>query len=44
MKREGHPNNISVPIHANKDLKRGTLRGLIRAAGMTVEEFVENLD
>jgi predicted RNA binding protein YcfA (HicA-like mRNA interferase family) len=29
--------NLSVPQH--KELSTGTLRALIRAAGMTVEEF-----
>lgn len=29
---------ITVPFH-NRDLKRGTLRSIIRQAGMTVEEF-----
>jgi hypothetical protein len=32
------PVNLSVPDHA--ELDRGLLRGLIRDAGMTVEEFV----
>ena len=30
--------HLSVPDH--KELDRGTLRGLIRGAGITVEEFV----
>jgi predicted RNA binding protein YcfA (HicA-like mRNA interferase family) len=29
---------VTVPIH-NKDLKRGTLRGILAQAGLTVEEF-----
>ena len=33
--------NLSVPDH--RELDRGLLRGLIRDAGMTVEEFVELL-
>ncbi len=33
--------NLSVPQH--KELSVGTLRALIRAAGMTVEEFIELL-
>jgi predicted RNA binding protein YcfA (HicA-like mRNA interferase family) len=32
---------LSVPLH--DDLDRGTLRGLIGLAGLTVEEFVELL-
>ena len=33
--------NLSVPQH--KELSVGTLRSLIRAAGMTVEEFLKLL-
>lgn len=33
---------VSVPYH-NKDLKRGTLAGIIKQAGLTVEEFLEIL-
>ena len=36
----GHPFRLSVPVHGNAPLKKGTLRGLIRDAGMTVEQFV----
>jgi predicted RNA binding protein YcfA (HicA-like mRNA interferase family) len=34
---------VTVPVHANRDLKPGTLRAIIRQAGMTVEEFAEFL-
>jgi predicted RNA binding protein YcfA (HicA-like mRNA interferase family) len=44
MKREGHPHILTVPVHGNKPLKRGTLRGLVRAAGITVDEFVERMN
>ncbi len=33
---------VPVPYH-NRDLKLGTLRGIIQQAGWTVEEFVEKL-
>jgi len=32
------PVTLSVPAHS--EVRRGTLRGLIRKAGMTVEEFL----
>ena len=38
LKKEEFPILLSVPLH--KELDRGLLRGLIRDAGMTVEEFV----
>lgn len=34
--------NLSIPQH--KELSVGTLRALIRNAGLTVEEFLEHLD
>jgi len=30
---------VTVPVHSG-DLKRGTLRGIIAQAGMTVSEFI----
>ena len=40
--RAGIPINLMVPDH--RELDRGLLRGLIRDAGLTVEEFVALLD
>ncbi len=37
--REGHLATLSVPDH--KEVAAGTLRSLIRAAGLTVEAFAE---
>jgi predicted RNA binding protein YcfA (HicA-like mRNA interferase family) len=38
-----HPANplrtVTVPVHAGRDLKPGTLRAIIRQADFTVEEF-----
>ena len=39
--KEGSMATLSVPKH--KSVARGTLRSLIRAAGLTVEEFLELL-
>jgi len=44
LKRPGHVYLLTVPVHASKPLKPGTLRNLIRAAGISVEEFTELLD
>lgn len=41
MVKPGFRVTLSVPNH--KKLDRGTLRKLIKAAGLTVEEFVELL-
>lgn len=37
--REGHPATLSVSDH--KEVAAGTLRSLIRSAGLTVEVFAE---
>lgn len=41
MVKPGHFKVLSVPVHKGTLVKRGTLRSLIRNAGLTVEEFVE---
>jgi predicted RNA binding protein YcfA (HicA-like mRNA interferase family) len=38
MLKEGEPATLSIPDH--REVAKGTLRSLIRAAGLTVEEFV----
>jgi predicted RNA binding protein YcfA (HicA-like mRNA interferase family) len=43
MKKDGHPSTLSVPVHGNRSLKRGTLRSLIRLSGLSVDQFVEVL-
>ncbi len=40
--KEGSISTLSVPDH--KEVARGTLRGLIRAAGLTTDEFLALLD
>jgi predicted RNA binding protein YcfA (HicA-like mRNA interferase family) len=30
---------ISVPVHAGKDIKKGTLKAILEQAGLTPEEF-----
>lgn len=34
---------VTVPVHGNRDLKPGTLRSIIRQAGLTLEEFLDLL-
>ena len=34
---------LVIPMHGSKDLKPGTLRGLIDDMGLSVEEFIERL-
>jgi predicted RNA binding protein YcfA (HicA-like mRNA interferase family) len=41
MTKTGERANLSIPQH--KELSVGTLRALIRAAGITVEQFIELL-
>lgn len=39
MIKEGHIATLSIPDH--KEVAQGTLRSLIRSAGLTVEEFIK---
>jgi predicted RNA binding protein YcfA (HicA-like mRNA interferase family) len=39
--KPGHPASLSVPQH--RELAPGTLRALIRAAGMSVQQFLDVL-
>ena len=41
MTQEGHVATLSVPAH--NPVAKGTLRSLIRSAGLTVDEFVNAL-
>jgi predicted RNA binding protein YcfA (HicA-like mRNA interferase family) len=34
---------VTVPDHGSRELKRGTLRAIIRQAGLSVDEFLELL-
>ena len=40
-----HPDGrrITIPVHAGKDIRRGTLRAIISDLDMTVDEFIEKL-
>ena len=38
LTKAGFPQTLSVPDH--REVRMGTLRGLIRKAGLTVDEFV----
>jgi len=41
LTKEGVRANLSIPLH--RELATGTLRSLIRASGMSVEEFLQCL-
>ena len=41
MIKQGESTTLSIPDHT--ELAKGTLRSLIRAAGLTVDEFVSKL-
>lgn len=34
---------VTVPVHSGRDLKPGTLRSIIRQAGLSIEEFAKLL-
>jgi len=41
LEKEGHEATLSIPVHKGKNVKRGTLRDLIKDAKMGVDEFLE---
>ena len=41
LEKEGFLATLSVPVHKGKNVKRGTLRDLIKDAELSVEEFLE---
>ena len=40
MVKPGVRHPIIVPVHGGETIPKGTLRNIIRAAGLTIEEFV----
>ena len=40
-----HPNKptVALPVHAGRDMAKGTLRGILASIGMTPDEFRELL-
>ncbi len=41
--RASDKRRVVIPMHGSKDLKPGTLRGIIHDIGLTVEEFTNKL-
>lgn len=41
MEKEDFDATPSIPVHKGKDVKKGTLRNLIRDAELSVEEFLK---
>lgn len=42
--KDDRGNRVIVPIHSGKDLKQGTLQGMIKDIGIDKEAFFELLD
>jgi predicted RNA binding protein YcfA (HicA-like mRNA interferase family) len=42
LRKEGNPSVVSVPYHTG-DLRRGTVMGILKDAGITPERFAELL-
>ncbi len=40
LKKDGHRFLLSVPVHGNRPVAKGTLRTLIADAGVSEEEFL----
>jgi predicted RNA binding protein YcfA (HicA-like mRNA interferase family) len=37
--KRGNPETLSVPVHGNKDLKKGLQADLMKAAGLTEDDL-----
>lgn len=40
MRHPDHPGRIPVPYHGARDIKRGTLRSIIKQSGLTEKQFL----
>jgi predicted RNA binding protein YcfA (HicA-like mRNA interferase family) len=43
LKKDGHRNLLSIPVHRGKTVGTGLLDAQIEAAGLTREQFIESL-
>ena len=43
LEKEGYEATLSVPVHKGKNVKRGTLRDLIKDAKINVNEFLRHI-
>ena len=41
LRKDGHRYLLSVPVHGQEPVAKGTLRSLIRGAGITIEQFLD---
>ena len=43
LEKEGYEATLSVPVHKGKNVKRDTLRDLIKDAKMNVDDFLKHI-
>jgi predicted RNA binding protein YcfA (HicA-like mRNA interferase family) len=43
LRHQSIPDAIPVPVHGSRPLKRGTLASILRAAGISRDEFAQRL-
>ena len=43
LEKVGYEATLSVPVHKGKNVKRGTLRDLVKDAKMNVDEFLRHI-
>jgi predicted RNA binding protein YcfA (HicA-like mRNA interferase family) len=41
LRKGGNPNILSIPVHGGKPIKAGLLRGQLKKANLSEEEFLE---
>jgi predicted RNA binding protein YcfA (HicA-like mRNA interferase family) len=43
LKKEGHLAIVSIPCHGGRSVKEGLLRAQLRAAGISTDDFLQQL-
>ena len=43
MRKPGHVSNLSIPVHAGKEVQPYIIRKLVKRAGITRDEYLELL-
>jgi predicted RNA binding protein YcfA (HicA-like mRNA interferase family) len=43
LKRESDKRRVTIPIHKGRDIPKGTLTAILKDAGISIEEFLDEL-
>ncbi|NWF91266.1 MAG: type II toxin-antitoxin system HicA family toxin [Ignavibacteriaceae bacterium] len=43
LKRDSDKRRVTIPIHKGRDIPKGTLTAILKDAGISIEEFLDEL-